>query len=86
MNAKSILLPALAAAALAAAPARAIKLPVYGECNIVDVVDCTKEDHRFADFPAVPGFVWNDFLLESFLRRESRRFRLFSASSAAKRP
>ena len=38
----------------------------------------------FADFPAVPGFVWNDFLLESFLRRESRRFRLFSASSAAK--
>ena len=38
----------------------------------------------FADFPAVPGFVWNEFLLESFLRRESRRFRLFSASSAAK--
>lgn len=38
----------------------------------------------FSDFPAVPGFVWNDFLLESFLRRASRRFRLFSASSAAK--
>lgn len=38
----------------------------------------------FSDFPAVPGFVWNDFLFESFLRRESRRYRIFSASSAAK--
>ena len=51
MNAKSLLLPALAAAALAAAPARGIKLPVYGECTIVDSIDCSKEDHRFADFP-----------------------------------
>ena len=29
-----------------------IKLPVYGECEIVDTVDCTKTDHRFAEFPA----------------------------------
>ena len=52
MNARTLLLPALAAAALAAAPASALKLPVYGECTIVDVIDCSKEDHRFADFPA----------------------------------
>ena len=52
MKASRLLLPALAAAALAAAPARAIKLPVYGECTIVDSIDCSKEDHRFADFPA----------------------------------
>ena len=52
MNAKKLLLSALAAAALAAMPARAIKLPVYGECTIVDVIDCTKDDHRFADYPA----------------------------------
>ena len=36
----------------------------------------------FADFPAVPGFLWNEFLLESFLRRCSGRFRLFWRSTA----
>lgn len=40
----------------------------------------------FADFPAVPGYVWNDCLLESYLRRSSRRFRIFCHSSAAKEP
>ena len=52
MNAKSFLLSALAAAALAAPSARAVKLPVYGECTIVDSIDCSKDDHRFADYPA----------------------------------
>ena len=53
------ILPLLAAALCAAAPATAeadkpatIKLPVYGVCEIVDTVDCTQTDHRFADYPA----------------------------------
>ena len=56
---RTTILPLLAAALCAAAPATAeadkpatIKLPVYGECEIVDTVDCTQTDHRFADFPA----------------------------------
>lgn len=40
----------------------------------------------FADFPAVPGYVWNACLMESYLRRASRRFRLLCHSSAAKEP
>ena len=35
------------------------------------------------DFPAVPGYVWNGFLLEAFLRRFSRGFRLMSPSVPA---
>ena len=49
--------------------------------------DCITPFGDFAnlsDFPAVPGFPWNEFLLESFLRRSSMRFRLVSPSVAAK--
>ena len=42
---------ALCAAAVAA-EAETIDFPVYGKCDVVDVVDCTKDDHRFADYPA----------------------------------
>ena len=38
----------------------------------------------YAGFPAVPGFAWNDYLLEAFLRRESVRFRIVSVTAAAK--
>jgi hypothetical protein len=36
------------------------------------------------DFPAVPGFTWNKFLLEGFLRRSSKEFCLVSPSVPAK--
>ena len=47
-------IPALSvlAAALSAAPVHAITLPVYGECTIVDSIDCSRDDHRFLDHPA----------------------------------
>lgn len=38
----------------------------------------------FTDFPAIPGYVWNIYLLEAFLRRESKRFRLLTPSLAQK--
>ena len=49
-----LLAAALCAAAIAAGAdeAKTIDLPVYGKCTVVDVVDCTKTDHRFADWPA----------------------------------
>ena len=51
-----LLAAALCAAALSAPAAEdkpaTIKLPVYGECEIVDTVDCTQTDHRFAEYPA----------------------------------
>ena len=51
----TLLAAALCAAAVAAGAdekPKTIDLPVYGTCTIVDVVDCTKTDHRFADWPA----------------------------------
>lgn len=39
---------------------------------------------NLADFPAVPGFAWNEFLLEAFLRRASTGFRLVSPSVPAR--
>ena len=33
-------------------PGDTLQLPVYGKCEIVDTVDCTQTDHRFADYPA----------------------------------
>ncbi len=49
-----LLAAALCAAAVAAGAdgAKTIDLPVYGKCVVVDAVDCTKTDHRFADWPA----------------------------------
>ena len=46
-----LLAAALCAAAIAAGAdeAKTIDLPVYGKCTVVDVVDCTKTDHRFSD-------------------------------------
>ena len=46
-----------APAALAHLPASVslgdtLNLPVYGPCIVVDTVDCTQTDHRFADYPA----------------------------------
>jgi hypothetical protein len=38
----------------------------------------------FSDFPAVTGYSWNSYLLESFLRRESSEFELRTASVATK--
>ena len=34
----------------------------------------------FVNFPAVPGYQWNEYLLESFIRRESKRFNIITAS------
>lgn len=39
---------------------------------------------NLSDFPAVPGYAWNEFLLEAFLRRASAEFRLASLSVPAK--
>ena len=39
---------------------------------------------NLSDFPAVPGFSWNEYLLEAFLRRLSVRFRLVSPSVPAR--
>ena len=39
---------------------------------------------NLSDFPAVPGFAWNEFLLEAFLRRASMGFRLVSPSVPAR--
>ena len=39
--------------------------------------------NNFSDFPAVPGFTWNYFLLEAFLRRASIGFHLVSPSVPA---
>ena len=50
-----LLAAALCAAAVSAAnadEAKTIDLPVYGKCAVVDVVDCSQTDHRFADYPA----------------------------------
>ena len=49
--------PPPAPAALAHLPASVslgdtLNLPVYGPCIVVDTVDCTQTDHRFADYPA----------------------------------
>lgn len=41
---------------------------------------------RFAGFPAVPGYVWNDCLLESYLRRASVRFRLLKPGVVSSEP
>lgn len=38
---------------------------------------------NLSDFPAVPGYSWNDFLLEAFLRRASKAFCLVSPSVPA---
>ena len=42
---------ATGAASAAGAVGDTITLPVYGPSKIVDVVDCTKTDHRFAEHP-----------------------------------
>ena len=39
---------------------------------------------NFAFFPTVPGYAWNRFLLEGFLRRNSQRFALLSQAVASK--
>ena len=39
---------------------------------------------NLSDFPAVPGFAWNEYLLEAFLRRASMEFRLVSPSAPAR--
>lgn len=39
---------------------------------------------NLSDFPAVPGFAWNEFLLEAFLRRSSMEFCLVSPSVPAR--
>ena len=49
---KTHLLAAALCAAAVAAEAEKISLPVYGECEVVDVVDCSQTDHRFLDQPA----------------------------------
>ncbi len=40
------------ASSLAAAPAESFKLPPFGMVEVVDRVDCTLTDHRFAEYPA----------------------------------
>ncbi len=56
--------------------------------SIADVCEgCPRPFGAFAnlaDFPAVPGFSWNEYLLEAFLRRLSVRFRLVSPSVPAR--
>ena len=49
---KTHLLAAALCAAAVAAEAETLKLPVYGECEVVDTVDCSQTDHRFLDYPA----------------------------------
>lgn len=39
---------------------------------------------NFADFPAVPGWTWNKYLFEAFLRRSSAMFRFVSSSGIGK--
>ena len=39
-----------------------------------------------SNFPAVPGWTWNAYLLESFLRRSSAEFRFLSPTSFTKDP
>lgn len=39
---------------------------------------------NLSDFPTVPGWSWNEYLLESFLRRSSSRFRLLSPTGPSK--
>jgi hypothetical protein len=39
---------------------------------------------NLSDFPAVPGWTWNEYLFESYLRRSSIRFRLLSPPLLAK--
>ena len=39
---------------------------------------------NLTDFPAVPGWTWNDYLLEAFLRRSSAEFCLLSPSVPAR--
>ena len=41
---------------------------------------------NLSNFPAVPGWTWNAYLLESFLRRSSAEFRLLSSTSFTKDP
>jgi len=41
---------------------------------------------NLSNFPAVPGWTWNAYLLESFLRRSSAAFRLLSSTSFTKDP
>ena len=40
--------------------------------------------HDFSQFPAVPGWSWNWYLLEAFLKRSSQKFRLLVPSVASK--
>lgn len=40
--------------------------------------------HDFSRFPAVPGWSWNPYLLEAFLRRASHDFLLLTPSAASK--
>ena len=42
----------LAASVMAALPSYAARLPVFGEVKVVDQIDCTKDDHRFEDYPS----------------------------------
>ena len=39
---------------------------------------------NLSDFPTVPGWSWNEYHLESFLRRSSSRFRLLSPTGPSK--
>lgn len=41
---------------------------------------------NLSNFPAVPGWTWNAYLLESFLRRSSAEFRFLSPTSFTKDP
>ncbi len=43
---------ACAAAAVFGVEAKTLKLPVFGECEVVDAVDCTQTDHGFLEKPA----------------------------------
>ena len=51
---KTPILPAALCAAALALPgsAETIRLPVFGDVVVVDSIDCTKTDHRFAEQPA----------------------------------
>lgn len=41
---------------------------------------------HYAALPAVPGYVWNGYLLESYLRRVSKRFRILKQGVVSKEP
>lgn len=41
---------------------------------------------HFATFPAVPGYVWNSYLFESYLRRASKRFRILKQGVVSEEP